>query len=89
MNCAEKILNDYPKCWAELNEFYSNKYSNLGIGDIEKVLELPFAFLMGFYVEFFTENGIEVDVQSLNLELIEQSVWESFQILENTIGHFS
>ena len=45
--------------------------------------------MLGIWIDFFNENGVDLDVQSLNLELIEQSVFESLQILENSINHFS
>ena len=79
------------KTISQLNRFsVENNYSkNDNVPTLDLLLNLPFAFMVGVWIDFFNENGVDLDVQSLNLELIEQSVFESLQILENSISHFS
>lgn len=83
------IARDFPRSWAELNTFYNNYLKNDDVPVLVLLLQLPFPFQIGIWIDFFNENGIDLDVQSLNLALIEQSVFESLQILENSISHFS
>lgn len=85
----KELKNNFPKCWKELNEFYNDHYSNDAMVEVAQALELPFAFTVGIWMHFFQDNGFDLDVQSLDLRLIEVSVMEHLQALENTIGHFS
>lgn len=83
------IAAEFPRSWAELNTYYNGYLKDDAVPALNIMLQLPFAFMVGIWIDFLNENGVDLDVQSLNLELIEQSVYESLQILENTISHFS
>ena len=85
MNIKEK----FPLSWKEFNTYYTKKWSGNSLSLTGDFLQLPFAYAVGIWIDFFNDNGIDLDVQSLNLELIEESVYDSLQILEHSIGHFS
>ncbi len=83
------IKEKFPLSWAEFNSYYAEKWSVHTSFDVEKLLQLPFAYSVGIWIDFFKTNGIDLDVQSLNLTLIEESMYECLQVLEHSIGHYS
>ena len=83
------IQKKFPLSWIEFNSYYTEKWISNSMLTVEQLFQLPFAYSVGIWIDFFNANGIDLDVQSLNLLLIEESVWECLQILEHSIGHFS
>lgn len=86
---TKQLEKSFPKSWNELNEFYNEQYLGKTNIKLTQAMDLPFAFTVGIWMQFFQENGFDLDVQSLDLIIIEASVAECLQALENTISHFS
>lgn len=89
MNLFADVAHLYPLSYLELKNYYNGNHTNEIIRDIESLLQMPFIFSIGIWIDFFKTNGIDLDTQSLDITLIQESVWECMYTLEKSISHYS
>lgn len=85
-----KIQEDAPKAWADFEKFYQEIIGSLS-EEIKKInfLEFPFSMQFGVYIAYFQDNGMEMDVQTMNFEFIQTTVYEMFIAHERIMDHYS
>ncbi|MFN8415855.1 MAG: hypothetical protein U0U66_05945 [Cytophagaceae bacterium] len=79
----QDLQNEFPKAWAEFQEFYNQMYSDTSVNLI------PFPFFFGTAFYFFREVAIELDINNTDTDLLPEVIKEAFMIHENNIAHFS
>jgi len=84
MKVAE-IAQNSPNSWADFVEFYNSNFEKHQI-----VIEnLPFEFLLGLYLRYFNENGIEIDLSNTEFQELENEIVKAFAWQEVNRNHFS
>ena len=79
------IKSNSPNAWADFIEFYDTNFGNTKL----KIETLPFEFLVGVYLVFFSENGIEIDLGNIELQELENEIIKTFAWQEVNRNHFS
>jgi hypothetical protein len=83
------IQFDAPNAWKQFTEFYQESvqpYPKLRDISIE---DLPMEMLVGLFVRFFRENGMELDVSNFEFEDLSSVIEDNFKVLQQTMQHFS
>lgn len=53
------------------------------------IQDVPMEMLVGLFVRFFRENGMELDVSNFEFEDLPSVIEDNFKILQQTMQHFS
>lgn len=89
MDLLVNVEQLYPLSYLELKNYYDENHINEIFPDINSLLKMPFIFSIGIWIDFFKINGIDLDTQSLDILLIQESVAECLYALEKSISHYS
>jgi hypothetical protein len=84
-----RIQSSAPKAWEDFKKFYSDNFGNLE--PLKKIdfTTLPFEMQLGIFLKYFRENGVEPDVQNLDISELENTIADLFEDYERMTGHFS
>jgi len=85
----QKLKQDYPKSWAELELVSHEVFKSLPSNYLPKTEELPFELGFGIILRFFKENELEFDYNNLAVSEYESEIENVFSNFEQVIGHYS
>lgn len=85
----QKIKQDFPKSWAELELVSNEVFKTLSTNYLPKTEELPFELAFGIMLRFFKENELEFDYNNLAANEYESEIENVFSNFEQVIGHYS
>lgn len=85
----QKLRQDYPKSWAELELVSHEVFKSLPDNYLPKTEELPFELAFGIILRFFKENELEFDYNNLGVNEYESEIENVFANFEQLISHYS
>lgn len=81
----KQITSQAPNAWKDFLDFYREHYDN----SLPTVTSLPFSMQIGVLIEYFNDNGIEVELHHPELIAIKEALEEAFILQENNLSHYS
>ena len=78
-----------PRAWEDFIIFYTKLEKENGLIQPLEFLNLPFEMQFGVFVSYFNDNGLDVDIQNWNIELLKTTICETFNLHENMMSHYS
>jgi hypothetical protein len=83
------IQVEAPNAWQQFTEFYQESLQAYPKMKGISIQDVPMEMLVGLFVLFFRENGMELDVSNFEFEDLSSVVEDNFKILQQTMQHFS
>jgi hypothetical protein len=85
-----KIPSESPKAWAEFEKFYEDLSGHwaVSLNSIE-FMSLPFEMQLGIFLSYFTDNSLDLDIQNTDTDTLKETIYDTFRVHENMMGHYS
>lgn len=82
------IRDTYPKAYADFLEFYEQ---NSGTEDVKTfaIEQLSFPFQAGWFIAYFEQNAVAINLMDLTLEGLFETLPECFSNMEHVLSHYS
>jgi hypothetical protein len=83
------LKENYPNAWKDFDDFVHEIYQTNSFVASIAFEAYPFEFQLGVFYRYFNENGIELDICNIELELIPSVIEENFKGHDQAVKHFS
>jgi hypothetical protein len=83
----EKLQQEFPKTWRDFSDFRISV--NQTIVTPEQFNTFPFEYQLGSFLHYFSDSGIDIDLNNYTFELLPSLIEEAFKLQENNISHYS
>lgn len=82
------IRDTYPKAYADFLEFYEQN-SRPEHTDLPAITQLAFPFQAGWFIVYFEQNAVAINLMELTLEGLFETLPECFSNMEHVLSHYS
>jgi hypothetical protein len=87
---TQNIETHAPKAWEDFKKYYSVLISpfpdSITLTDFNL---LPFQMQFGVFLEYFIDNGLNLDLCNYDTDTIQEMIYETFVAYEKMMGHYS
>ena len=83
------LQTEYPNAWKDFEDFLNELCNSYGFNSPITFINYPFEFQLGVFYRYFNENGIELDICNIELDLIPSVIEENFKGHNQAVTHFS
>ncbi len=81
------IRNTYPKAYTDFLEFYEQ--NNIAGATTLPIGQLSFPFQAGWFIAYFEQNAVTINLMDLTLEGLFDILPECFRNMEHVLSHYS
>ncbi|MBX9853682.1 MAG: hypothetical protein K2X86_18210 [Cytophagaceae bacterium] len=85
----ESLQFQAPKAYDDFLDFSNEILSSSPFSKTVNINSLPFEMQLGFFLKYFNQNGIELDVCNTDFSLLPERIIEAFKEFEKVISHSS
>ncbi len=83
----EKLRQEFPKTWRDFSDFRISV--NPMTVTSEQFNTFPFEYQLGSFLLYFSDSGIDIDLNNYAFALLPNLIEEAFKLQENNISHYS